>query len=165
MKIIVTDTNVFIDLIQSNALDAFFECSFEVCTTDLVLFEIRSPNQRPHLDKHVLSGRLKVLELSEEEIAEAAAMQTQCNLKRITDKSVLLKAIQMQACLLTGDGDLRKEGQRAGLDVRGSLWVIKEIWSAGILGKVELLNILESLSQNTRLPQGTLADLKHDIQK
>lgn len=165
MKLIVTDTNVFIDLIQSNALDAFFECPFEVCTTDLVLFELTTPNQRSHLNKHILSGRLNVMELSGEEISEAAALQTQCNLKRITDKSVLLKAIQMQACLLTGDGDLRKEGERAGLEVRGSLWVVREISLAGILGKAELLRILDTLSKNTRLPQAALETLKRDLQK
>jgi hypothetical protein len=61
MKIIITDTNVFIDLIKSGALDFFFQCPFEVCTTDLVLEEIKPPEQRAHLDRHVVENRLRVL--------------------------------------------------------------------------------------------------------
>lgn len=165
MKIVVTDTNVFIDLIQSNTIDAFFECPLDIYTTDLVIYEINTPNQRECLDKYILSERLKVMELSETEIAEAFALKTECNLKRITDKSVLLKAIQMQACLLTGDGDLRKEGKRAGLEVRGTLWVFREIWSEGLLDPTTLLKNLEILDLNSRLPQDALADMKRDLQK
>ena len=36
MKIIITDTNVFIDLIQAHALSGFFALPYQVCTTDLV---------------------------------------------------------------------------------------------------------------------------------
>ena len=114
MKILVTDTNVFIDLIQASALDLFFQCRFEICTTDLVLEEMSLPEQRIQIDKHIAGNRLQLLELTANEILEAYNLPTKCNLKRITDKSVLLKAIQLQTCLLTGDGDLRKEGLRAG---------------------------------------------------
>ena len=163
MKIIITDTNVFIDLIKSGALDFFFQCPFEVCTTDLVLEEIKPHEQRAHLEKHVAANRLRVLQLSAEEIFAASQLPTQSNLKRITDKSVLLKAIQMQACLLSGDGDLRKEGQRAGLEVRGSLWVIREIWLAGLSNINDLLSMLDELSRNTRLPIVAIEELRKEI--
>jgi predicted nucleic acid-binding protein len=163
MKIIITDTNVFIDLIKSGALDFFFQCPFEVCTTDLVLEEIKPQEQRAHLEKHVATNRLRVLQLSTEDILAAIQLPTQSNLKRITDKSVLLKAIQMQACLLSGDGDLRKEGQRAGLEVRGSLWVIREIWLAGLSNVNDLLSMLDELSRNTRLPIVAIEELRNEI--
>ena len=163
MKIIITDTNVFIDLIKSGALDFFFQCPFEVCTTDLVLEEIKPPEQRALIDKHVTTNRLRVLQLSAEDIFAAIQLPTQSNLKRITDKSVLLKAIQMQACLLSGDGDLHKEGQRAGLEVRGSLWVIREIWLAGLSNVKDLLFMLDELSRNTRLPVVAIEELRKEI--
>lgn len=163
MKIIITDTNVFIDLIKSNALDCFFQCPFEVCTTDLVLEEIKPPEQRAQLERHIVTARLRVLDLSAEDIRDALAMPTQRNLKRITDRSVLLKAIQTQACLLSGDGDLRKEGERAGLEVHGSLWVIREIWRAGLSNPEALALMLDELSRNTRLPKEAIEELKREI--
>ncbi|MBV6440910.1 MAG: hypothetical protein DYG98_25075 [Haliscomenobacteraceae bacterium CHB4] len=163
MKIIITDTNVFIDLIKSGALDFFFLCPFEIYTTDLVLEEIKPQEQRAHLEKQVITNRLRVLQLSAEDVLAATQLPTQSNLKRITDKSVLLKAIQMQACLLSGDGDLRKEGQRAGLEVRGSLWVIREIWSAGLSNVTDLLVMLDELSRNTRLPAVAIEELRSEI--
>ena len=162
MRIIVTDTNVFIDLIKSSALDAFLQCSFEVCTTDLVLEEL-IPDQRTQMNRHIGDNRLKVFELSSTEVRAAMELKTECNLKRITDKSILLKAIDLKAVLLTGDGDLRKEGKRAGLEVRGSLWVIREIWTAGLSSKALILEMLEKLSMNTRLPQTALDELKNEI--
>ncbi|MBV6426346.1 MAG: hypothetical protein KIPDCIKN_00858 [Haliscomenobacter sp.] len=162
MKIIVTDTNVFIDLVQSGALDFFFQCPFDICTTDLVLEELNS-DQRALVEKHIASAHLQVFELSDKEIMEALNLKTECNLKRITDKSILLKAIQLKACLLTGDGDLRKEGKRAGLEVRGSLWVIREIWTMGLSDKKRVLEMLEKLSMNTRLPKTALDELKNEI--
>lgn len=162
MKIIITDTNIFIDLIKSNALDSSFSCSFEICTTDLVLAEL-ALDQQKMLNNHIEVARLQVLELSDVEIRQAMELKTVCNLKRITNKSILLKAIQLKACLLTGDRDLRKEGVRAGLEVRGSLWVLRQIWIAGITSKEHILEMLEELSRNTRLPQGALEELKNEI--
>ena len=39
--IIITDTNVFIDLIQSGMLEYFFQLDYEFCTTDLVVEEVK----------------------------------------------------------------------------------------------------------------------------
>lgn len=95
MKIIITDTNVFIDLIQSGALRHFFLLNYEFCTTDLVIEEIQVPVQRLQLEEFIKSGALRVISLDSSEIRAAVELPTQCNLKRITDKSVLLKAIQI----------------------------------------------------------------------
>jgi len=40
MKLIITDTNVFFDLISIGALPEFFALDFDICTTDFVINEI-----------------------------------------------------------------------------------------------------------------------------
>ncbi len=163
MIIIITDTNVFIDLIQSGALDYFFQLPYDIRTTDLVLEEIKRPEQQSALDKFRSDGHLTVLELDAGEIREALELQTQTTLNRITDRSVLLKAIHLQCPVLSGDGALRKECERRGLQVHGSIWVIREIWLAG-LGNSEVLSVmLDALMNNSRLPGHELEKLRREI--
>jgi rRNA-processing protein FCF1 len=163
MKIIITDTNVFIDLIRSNALVHFFQLDYEICTTDLVVEEIKLPDQQQQLEAFRASGRLKVIELNAAEIQEAVELPTKCNLKRITDKSVLLKAIHLQCLVLSGDGDLRKECTRNGLEVHGSVWVVRELWIANLTNVQTLQTVLDEMLKNTRLPQHEIEKLKLEI--
>lgn len=163
MKVIITDTNVFIDLIKSNALDYFFQLPLKICTTDLVLEEIRKPEQYEKLDQFRQDNRLTVLELDEMEIVEAWNLKTEWVLKRITDRSVLWKAIQLKCMVLSGDNNLKKECQRHGLAVHGTIWVIREIWQLGICATSNLQTILNELGKNTRLPGDEIESLRQEI--
>lgn len=165
MKIIITDTNVFIDLIRSDALVHFFQLNYEICTTDLVVEEIKLPDQKQQLEIFSSNGLLKIIELDAAEIQAAVELPTQSNLKRITDKSVLLKAIHLQCLVLSGDGDLRRECIRNGLEVHGSIWVIREIWVVGLTDRELLLRMLDELRKNTRLPEGEIERLRDEIAK
>ena len=163
MIIIITDTNVFIDLIKAGALDYFFLLQYDIRTTDLVVEEIERPEQQSLLEKFISDGRLAVLELDAGEIFEALQLQTQTALNRITDRSVLLKAIHLQCTVLSGDGALRKECEQRGLQVHGSIWVIREIWLAGLGDSVQLLAMVDELMNNTRLPGHELEKLRREI--
>ncbi|MFN0216762.1 MAG: hypothetical protein ACKVT2_21100 [Saprospiraceae bacterium] len=163
MTIIITDTNIFIDLIQANALDYFFQLDYEICTTDLVVEEVKVPEQQQKLSPHCVSGRLKVLELDSDEIREALALETQWPLKGIVDPSLLLKAIRLNCGVLSGDGNLGKECARRGLEVHGSLWVLREVWVVGLVEAELALSMLENLSRNTRLPADKIEILRREI--
>ncbi len=104
MTIIITDTNVFIDLIHSGALNHFFQLNYEICTTDLVVEEVKAPEQQRQLETHQKSGRLKIIPLESAEIRDAVQMPTRWELKGIVDRTVLLKAIHLQCMVLSGDG-------------------------------------------------------------
>ncbi|MFM9952095.1 MAG: hypothetical protein ACKV1O_29460, partial [Saprospiraceae bacterium] len=119
--------------------------------------------QRQQLQLFQTNGKLTVLELTALEIQAAFELPTQCNLKRITDKSVLLKAIHLQCMVLSGDRDLRKECSRHGLEVHGSIWVVREIWLSGLAEANLLMAILELLGRNGRLPGEEVGRLKNEI--
>ena len=150
MTIVVTDTNIFLDLIQSGALDGFFQLPYDIRTTDLVLHEIKKPEQQRALEKFITNGRLTVLELDAAEIGTAAQLPTRAALHRIADRSVLLKAIQLQCLVLSGDEALRKECEYRGLEVHGSIWVLREIWQAGLHEEEQLLAMLDELAWWTK---------------
>ena len=45
MKLIITDSSVFFDIIKIQALPEFFALDFEICTTDFVKGEILESEQ------------------------------------------------------------------------------------------------------------------------
>ena len=163
MKTLICDTNIFIDLIQAKALDTFWQLSQETYTTDLVMAEMTDPAQQAQLLSAQREEHLTVLQLSGEEIGQVAQLPTQRNLKRITDKSVLFKAIELRCCLLTGDRQLRLEAQDRGIEVHGSLWIIQQIHRACLAKPDELLCMVDGLAKNPRLPQKLLQQLRDEI--
>ena len=68
MKLIITDSSVFFDIIKIQALPEFFALDFEICTTDFVKGEILGSEQREQIEVFIRSHQLIVFELSEQEI-------------------------------------------------------------------------------------------------
>jgi predicted nucleic acid-binding protein len=163
MKTLICDTNIFIDLIQAQALDTFWRLPYEVYTTDLVMAEMTVPAQKAQLAAAQQAGTLIVLELSGEEVGRVVGLPTQRNLKRITDKSVLFKALELRCCLLTADRQLRLEAQNQGIEVHGSLWVIQQIRLTHLATQTELLRMVDALAKNPRISPELLQDLRDDI--
>jgi rRNA-processing protein FCF1 len=127
MKLIITDTNVFFDIINIQALPEFFSLDYEICTTDFVLNEILFSNQKNQIDPFIRVRKLTVFSFTAEEIEEINIMKTKRNLRVLTDKTVLWKSIKLKCPVLTGDLKLRKEAEDFGLSVYGSIWVIETL--------------------------------------
>jgi predicted nucleic acid-binding protein len=69
------------------------------------------------------------------------------------DKTLLLKARQLNCALLTCDNALRKEAMHLGLEIHGSLWVIEQFRKENLKTKNECIGLFEQLKTiNTRLP-------------
>lgn len=163
MKLIITDSNVFFDIIKIQALPEFFALNFKICTTDFVKGEILESEQREQIEIFIRSKKLTVFELSEAEIEEVEKFKTKRFFKTLIDKTVLWKAKQLNCPLLTGDGKLRSEAIDQGVTVYGSLWVIRTLVAQKIISAetgVEYLEMLKVI--NDRLP---LEDIEKLIKK
>lgn len=153
MKLIITDSSVFFDIIKIQALSEFFALSFEICTTDFVKGEILESEQREQIEIFIRSKKLTVFELTEEEIDEIENFQTKIFFKTLIDKTVLWKAKQLNCPLLTGDAKLRSEAINQGVKVHGSLWVILTLVEQKIISSANGIAYLEKLKVvNDRLP-------------
>lgn len=153
MRIIITDTNVFFDMMDIEVLPEFFGLDFEICTTDFVVAEIKYQEQAEQIQNFIRSKKLTVFSFSPEELDEIAAIITKRNLRRIADKSVLWKAKQTGCRLLTGDRNLRYEAEESGLEVNGSIWVIRQLVEANIIKQPKGIELLEKLKiMNSNLP-------------
>jgi len=153
MKLIITDTSVFFDIIQIQALPEFFALDLEICTTDFVEREIMQSDQREQIELFKRSKQLTVFTLSPEEIEEVKLFQTNRFFKTLPDKTVLWKAKQLKCPLLTCDGKLRNEATEQGITVYGSIWVVITLVEATIISSQKGIELLEKLKLiNDRLP-------------
>ncbi len=153
MKIIITDTNVLLDIIDIEAILYFFNLPYEFYTTNFVIDEIKLSEQKAAIETYLNSGKLKVFHLSETEIDTVRIFKTVRNFKGLTDKTVLWKAIELKSPLLTGDGKLRSEAKEQGLEVRGSIWVIEEFVKHELIKNSKAISLLENLKEcNSSLP-------------
>ena len=64
MKLIITDSNVFFDIIKIQALTEFFALNFEICTTDFVKSEILESEQHEQIEIFIRLQKLTVFELN-----------------------------------------------------------------------------------------------------
>lgn len=153
MKLIITDSSVFFDILKIKALPEFFALDFEICTTDFVKEEILESDQREQIEMFIRSHQLTVFELSEHEIELIENFKTIRFFKTLIDKSVLWKAKQLNCPLLTGDAKLRSEAIEHGVTVHGSLWIIQIMVESEVITANAGVVFLEKLKKsNDRLP-------------
>ena len=160
MTLIITDTNVFFDIISIGALPEFFALDFEICTTDFVVNEILESNQKDQIKSFIRAKQLNVFKLTIEEIDEITSFPTKRFFKGITDKTVLWKSYQLKCPLLTGDKKLRNEAEDLKIEVHGSIWVIIELIEKEIITEAKGAELLEKLKLiNASLPHDEIDKL------
>ena len=159
-KIVVNDTNVFIDLHDVGLLEQFFHLPWEVHTTDFVMLELLNEGQKDTVTAYERDGSLHVATFEFEEIIEIDNLHKKVidktNLS-LTDCSVWYYAKQNNYTLLTGDRKLRNSALNEGVEVRGIIYVFDELVANGIMtpsSAAEKLAFLKSI--NPRLPDSEI---------
>lgn len=123
-KVVVSDTNIFIDLIEIGLIKAFFNCGLEIHTTAMVIDEVKNERQKEELLSY---DRLVVKKYTESDynvVYEYYIDARRCSNLSVTDCSVLLYAKELGCTLLTNDGKLRNVAKREGLEVKRLLSII-----------------------------------------
>ena len=142
MKLVITDVSVLFDLFHIKILSEFF-----------VYDEIVNQEQIKEFEEFRQTGKLIVLDLSQEEEEQVINFKTKRNLKSIPDKTMLWKAIQLNCPLLTCDAKLRKEAIDNGIQVHGSIWVLLALEKEKLIEKQRMIALLEQIKLvNNRLP-------------
>lgn len=160
MKLIITDTNIFFDIISIGALPEFFALNYDICTTDFVIKEILESNQKVQIESFIRAKKLNVFKLTAAEVDEIQNFATKRFFKGITDKTVLWKSYQLKCPLLTGDKKLRNEAEDLRIEVHGSIWVINELIEKNIVTKTKGTELLEKIKLlNASLPHDEIDKL------
>lgn len=162
MRIVVTDANIFFDLIGIGALGHFFQLDYEVHTTELVMGECDTGDLE-RLQAFVGSGHLRVRNFS---VDEVKAVETTGRRKglRPADRSVLFHALELKGMVVSGDSDMRKECSEMKLECHGILWCIAELRRHGHYDAEQCLGLLDELEAiNKWLPREELEKMRKEL--
>ena len=156
-RIVVNDTNVFIDLFNIGLLEEFFSLPWEIHTTDFVMLELQREGQKEKVAKYQADGRLHIPVFEPQEVAKIAGIFQQCKNRTnlsLTDCSVWYYAKTYNYVLLTGDRKLRSVALYDNVEVHGVIHVIDSLVECE---KIDLHTAIEKIKllyeTNPRLPK------------
>ena len=156
-KIVVNDTNVFIDLHDVGLLEQFFLLPWEVHTTDFVMLELVKEGQKDTVAAYESNGCLHIATFEFQEVVKInklhKAIINKSNLS-LTDCSVWYYAKSKHYPLLTGDRKLRSSASHDGVEVHGILYVFDALVEHRIIKANDAASRLRQLRlSNPRLPK------------
>jgi predicted nucleic acid-binding protein len=149
LSILVTDTNIWIDLENGGILVDVFQLPYRFLIPNFATTELI----RPSWETMVILG-LEVHELIAEQVLELVKLKQEYRTLSIIDLSAFLLAISLDATLLTGEFQLTKLANTYRLPVHGVLWLLDEIVRLQVLTPVQVAFALRRmLVQGARLPK------------
>lgn len=160
-KLVVSDTNIFIDLIRMGLLGDFFLLPFEISTVDFVIRELKKTGQKDAVMAFEARKRLTIIKFSTAEIEDIFNLQQSAygNVS-FQDCSIWFCAKKLSACILTGDMALTKNARADQIEVHGLLYVLDQLVQYGIIPPELVADKLEKLArENKWLPEKTVEGL------
>lgn len=155
MKILVNDTNIFIDLHSVGLLEEMCRLPYEIHTVDFVVAEIADADQRRIFDELVAQGGIFIDGFTADEVIEIVEEHSSVsgNLS-IPDCSVCYFARKHNVPMLTGDRRLRRYAEEQSIEVHGILFIFDELVRHDIISTSMAADRLEELfAINARLPK------------
>ena len=122
MLLLISDTNILIDIEDGYLTPVVFRLSYEIAVPD-ILFESELRERHSHL----LEAGLKVKSLTPESVKKTESLTAQYPRPSMMDHSALALAIQEQCPLLTGDKDLRIAAKKENIKVYGTIWIVEQL--------------------------------------
>lgn len=147
-RVYISDTNIWIDFGRGGLLDALFALPFTFVSTDFVMNELDEP-----APDGLLSRGLLVEVLAEDAVAQLFALMAEHGNSSLADVSCYLVAKTLGVPLLTGDGRLRRQASKDGVQVHGALWLLDQLVTHHILPAAQAAAALQAmLDAGARFP-------------
>lgn len=148
MQLLISDTNILIDMEEGGLLTLFFNLPYEFCVPDVLYYE-ELEEQHAHLCELGLSLR----ELTPASLSQVSTIKSRYAGPSINDVFALLLAQQEGCPLLSGDKDLRDAATAERIEVRGTIWLVEEMVQHGIINNDEALEAYDKMkAAGRRLP-------------
>jgi len=149
-SVLVTDTNIWIDLENGKILANVFQLPYQFFTTDFAVEEFVHPGWAALQDLG-----LQIHGLEPEYVLELVQLRQAHRQLSIIDLAAFLLARALEASLVTGDRRLNEFAKAQGLPVHGVLWILDEMVIYNVLTANQAANALRKmLDQGARLPDG-----------
>lgn len=148
--ILVSDTNIWIDLREGRVLKEAFSLPYLYAVPDLLFADELKDFEGPEL---VRLG-LVVEPLTADEVGRAEALSQRFTKPSSGDLTALSLALSRDWILVSGDGALRQAAEQAGCEVHGTLWLMDMMVKQGLLTSGEAAERVETMRQSgRRLPR------------
>lgn len=154
--LLISDSNIFIDMIVSDLLEQMFRLPEAFAVPD-VLYEEELSEQHPEL----LELGLLRLALTGDGVAEAVQLRAICTGRDApsqNDLMALILAKQENAPLLTGDRRLRKlaEVHYGYIEIRGTIWLMERLVGEALITPTDAALAYDKMRRaGSRLPWTT----------
>lgn len=122
MPLLISDSNIFIDLISGDLLQLMFQLPEEFAVPN-ILYKEELAEQHSDLPGY----GLKVLEIHGEFMMEAYRLRAEYKGPGQNDLFALALAKQEACPLVTGDRDLRDAAKNEGVELHGTLWLVERM--------------------------------------
>ncbi len=164
-QLLISDANIVIDIAVAELVEAMFSLDYEFGISD-IQFAAELEEQHPEL----LAAGLKLVELQAKAVnAASTLLENNTQLKVSINDCLALSLAQQEECtLLTGDGKLRQLAISEGVTVRGTLWLMEQMFEAdGITADEAAQAYSKMLADGSRLPedeiQKQLTNFKNNV--
>ena len=155
MRVLVSDTSIFIDLERADLLEVVFRLPFGFAVPDVLYRREIEPNWGSTL----LALGLQVEEVSAEGVASALRHRAAKPVLSVPDIFAFALAQERQWTLLTGDAALRELADAESLPCHGVLWLFDEMEKHAIVASHTLYHGLKAVGDHPRcrLPKREIA--------
>lgn len=148
MQLLISDANIFIDLLEGDILEQLFKLPFEFLTPDILFYE---ELEELHSNLPDMGLTLGTLDGEEMELVEHFASQYRGPSR--TDCMALVLAQKKSCPLLTGDRALRNAARQEGVLVNGTIWLLEQLLAHEFLTVEQAYISLDTMERaGRRLP-------------
>jgi len=145
LQILISDSNIFIDMEVANLTSQMFTLPYNFATPDILFYD-ELEEEHPNL----LNTNLKILSLSSDTIKYTESIVLKYPKASKNDLFALALAKQECCPLLTGDSALRKAGKDEKIQIFGTIWIVDELIKHDIITKDEAMEAYDMMKSNKR---------------
>lgn len=157
MEIIINDTNILIDLVNTGLLNLCHRLDVDMRTIDFVMREMKIDSQRELVEEQIAKGNIKLETMNPKDVQQTFRLYMEYhkynNLSR-ADCAVMHYAESHKCRLLTSDKTLRTCSEKRGIKVGGLLYLTDIMVSEHLVSAEEMIKYLELYkATNERAPK------------
>ena len=145
MQILISDSNIFIDMEVAHLTHKMFKLPYSFATPDILYYEELEEEHQNLLDMDLI-----ILSLSSETIKYTESIVVKYPKASRNDLFALALARQEKCPLLTGDNALRKAAKQEKITIYGTIWIIDELIKHYIITKDEAMEAYDMMKKNKR---------------
>lgn len=148
-RIYISDTNIWSHFRHGGLLEELFALPFAFASTEFVLDELLAGEA-----EQLKALGLVVETLESDAVTALFNLKVQHNNSALADVSCYYVAKEKGLPLLTGDGQLREQATKDGVEVRGALWLLDQLIEHEVIASNHAAAALQAmLDAGARLPR------------